>query len=214
VAEAPGPGPGLREAKKRDKLRRIVDAAAALFAERGFEGTTGRAICGRAGIGTGTLFSYVRDKRELLFLVFRDDAVRLLEAAPREPAADTGVAEAVIELLRPFVALYARDEALASLFVRELFFRPESETRGMAALNRALADRIEALLARGVARGELRADLDLPRAARAVLAQYVFWIQAWLGLRACPRGAVLPELRGALQLLLRGMAAPRAEETP
>ena len=52
---------GLRERNKREKLVRIRAAARALFAKRGFEATTAREICERAGIGTGTLFLYVKD---------------------------------------------------------------------------------------------------------------------------------------------------------
>ncbi len=39
---------------------------------------TARAICERADVATGTLFLYARDKRELLFLVFRDEVRELL----------------------------------------------------------------------------------------------------------------------------------------
>lgn len=182
---------------------RILRAAAELFAERGFEATTGREVARRAGIGTGTLFGYVRDKGELLLLVFRGEVERRLRAAAREPPPEGPLPDAAVALLRPFVDLYARDEALSARFLQELFFHP----RGLAAVHRELAARIETLLDRAASRGELRHDLDRPRAARAVLAQYHFWLQAWLGLRACSRAAVLPELRASLVILLQGLAA-------
>lgn len=209
-----GPAEGLRERNKRAKRRRIVRAARELFERRGFEGTTGRAICRRAGIGTGTLFSYVRDKRELLFLVFREDAERLLAGAPRELAPGQPVVEGLLALFRPFVAFYARHEELSALFVRELFFRREEETHGMAALTRELAGRARALLAEAVARGELRPDLDLETATVGVLAAYGFWIQGWLGMGLHGRAAVVPGLRASLELLVHGLAAPPASRAP
>lgn len=200
----------LRERRRRERRARIVRAAAELFAERGFEATTGREIARRAGIGTGTLFGHVRDKGELLLLVYGNEVERRLAAAPRRAGLREPVSAAVVRVLRPFVDLFARDEALAARFLRELSFRPEAEAARAAGLHRALAARIEALLEDALARGELRADLDCARAARAVLAQFVFWTQAWLGLRACPREAVLPELRAALALLVRGLGSPAA----
>ena len=71
-----------REAKKEDKRRRIRWAAAELFRKQGYDATTTRAIAERAGVATGTLFLYVRDKDEALALVYGhevDDAHRLLD---------------------------------------------------------------------------------------------------------------------------------------
>jgi AcrR family transcriptional regulator len=199
---------GLRERKKQDKLARIVAAAAELFALRGFEGATGREISERAGIGTGTLFTYVRDKRELLFLVFRADAVRLLEEAEAASARRRDVVAALLALFRPFIDFYATRPALSRLFVRELFFRRADETRGVPELSERLAAAATAVLARARERGALRGDLPLAAATGAVMAQYAFWIQRWLGVGAVEHEQVEPALRAGLELLLRGMAEP------
>ena len=67
-----------RERNKQDKLRRIKEAARRLFYERGFEATTTQAIAEAADIGTGTLFSYVRVKEDLLLMVFLDDLLAVM----------------------------------------------------------------------------------------------------------------------------------------
>jgi len=201
--------PGLRERNKRDKRERITRAAAELFRRHGFEATTAREICRRAGIGTGTLFNYVRDKRELLFLIFREEAQRLLEGSPPRLAPGQAVPEALLALLTPFIDLYARDPGLSALYVRELFFRRPEETRGMAELDRQLRDRVSGVFREARARGDLRADLDLPLATAAALAHYGFWIQGWLGMGLVPREAVEPGLRSAFTLMLEGMLPSR-----
>jgi AcrR family transcriptional regulator len=203
------PASGLRERNKQDKLRRIVAAAAERFAAAGFEATSAREISRRAGIGTGTLFTYVRDKRELLFLVFEADALRLLAEAEAAAARRRGVVGALLALFGPFIDFYATRPELSRLFARELFFRRPEETHGMEALSWRLARAVTDVLARGVERGELRADLPLGVAAGAVLAQYSFWIQRWLGAEAVAHEAVPRGLRAGLELLLDGM---RAEE--
>ena len=64
---------GLRERNKRDKLRRIKDAATELFLQKGFDDTTTRAIALRAGVGLGTVFLYAPTKRDLLFLIINEE---------------------------------------------------------------------------------------------------------------------------------------------
>ncbi len=55
------------QARSGDATRlRILNAAAALFAERGFEATTVRAIAFRAGVTDGALYYHFESKREIL----------------------------------------------------------------------------------------------------------------------------------------------------
>jgi AcrR family transcriptional regulator len=201
---------GLRERHKREKRERIVAAAAELFASLGFDGATGREISRRAGVGTGTLFTYVRDKRELLFLVFQADAVRLLEEAEKASARERDVVPALLAAFRPFLRFYATRPALSRLFVRELFFRAPEETRGIAALDERLGGLVAEILRRGRARGAVRRDVDTAAATTAVLAQYGFWVQRWLGTGAIAYEDVEPALCAGLTLLLEGLAGEDA----
>src|SRR5439155_25422924 len=49
----------------------IMDAALAVFHERGYEGTTIPAIAERAGVAQGTLYNYFPSKEKLLFACAR-----------------------------------------------------------------------------------------------------------------------------------------------
>ncbi|MGM0632731.1 MAG: helix-turn-helix domain-containing protein, partial [Pseudomonadota bacterium] len=55
-SEADLAGLGLRERKKRLRLRRIVHAAETLFMDKGFTNTTIQDIADRAEVGLGTLY--------------------------------------------------------------------------------------------------------------------------------------------------------------
>ena len=59
-----------RHARRRAS---ILEAAAGLFAERGFDRTTTAAICATAGIGSGTLFHYFPDKAAIFRALFAED---------------------------------------------------------------------------------------------------------------------------------------------
>ena len=55
-----------RLVRGRRSRERIETAARALFRERGFDGTTLRAIAERAGMGASSIYRHVRTKEELL----------------------------------------------------------------------------------------------------------------------------------------------------
>ena len=63
----------------RKRRRQIFSAAAKKFAEKGFYATTMQEIASEAGLGKGTLYEYVRSKKELLFLVLEEGHVMIFE---------------------------------------------------------------------------------------------------------------------------------------
>jgi len=210
-SQASPPG-GRRERNKRDKLARIVLAASGLFREQGFDATTGRQICERAGIATGTLFLYVRDKRELLFLIFQPLADAALERQAPGLREGEGVVEGLVRLFGSLMRIYAKDAPLARLFVQELLFR-DDPVDGMRALTAELVSRVSQIVADGRARGELRTDVASDELAEAFVAHYVLWIQLWLGTGAAGRRAAERGLRRSLALQMSGAASSAGRVT-
>jgi AcrR family transcriptional regulator len=77
-------GTDRRARQAAARLEQILDAAARLFAERGFHRTTTRDIADAADIAEGTLYNYFTNKNDLLFgilarLEARSDAHRQVE---------------------------------------------------------------------------------------------------------------------------------------
>lgn len=194
----------LRERNKRQKRERILSAARRLFERQGFEATTAREICRRAGIGTGTLFLYVRDKRELLFLVFRDEARSLFRSGREKAAAAPDLVDALMALFGEFIAFYARNPRLSKLIVEELFMR-DHEADAMGALTSEYLDCVQDVLAGPLSRGELRTDATPLEQSAALFAHYSFWVQAWLAGAVASREQAEAGLRRALELQLQGL---------
>lgn len=70
---------GRRERRKLELRGRILEAARALFAARGIEGTRVQAICDRADIAEKTFFNYFPSKRHLMREIAQEGVLQLLE---------------------------------------------------------------------------------------------------------------------------------------
>ena len=75
--------PRARLVRNSRVLRRadeIMDAAARVFAERGYHGTNVPEVAAAAGVGIGSLYRYFADKEALVNEVYRDAKLRLRAA--------------------------------------------------------------------------------------------------------------------------------------
>ena len=200
--------PGRREQNKRAKWTRIERAARAEFARHGFEAAALRAIAARARVATGTLFLYARDKRELLFLVFADEARRIFADARAAARDDRSLVDALMGLFGRFLDFYARDPELSAAILREFFFRPYEPER-LGALTREYGALVAELVEAARARREIRDDVPAAVAANALFAHYAYWVQTWLGNRLVSREQAETRLREVLALQIEGLRPAR-----
>ena len=82
-------GPGRREVRRQETRARIVDSAADLFAERGFDAVSVRAIAKRAGVVEKTVFNHFPVKESLVFDADPPMRAALLDAVRRRPAGES-----------------------------------------------------------------------------------------------------------------------------
>ncbi len=207
-SSSPPHSEGQRERNKREKLARIKRAARQLFEKQGFEATTARQICERAGIGTGTLFLYARDKRELLFLIFEEEAQRLFAEGSLRAEKASSLVDALMLLFGGFIDFYAKNPDLSKLILQEIFYQRQDQG-GIGELNAQYEGCIAALIERAQQRGEIEPSLSPSVAALACFAHYVFWLQSWLGARMVSERNVRSGLRAALELQIQGLRPKR-----
>ena len=147
--------PGLRELKKKRTRATIVDVAARLCAQRGYENTTVDQIAAAADISPRTFSRYFPSKEAVIGAIIEDTSEHVAEALLRQPRDITeheALARAHIELFR--AAARGEPEAMSfdrmSGFLRILnnspllglasfTFRPDGPTR---AVGEALARRM------------------------------------------------------------------------
>lgn len=154
---------------RMDTSERLIESARDLLWERGYVGTSPKAIQERAGAGQGSMYHHFRGKPDLAVAAMRRSAEELRAQAEQQIAGGgTALEKATAYLLRERDALrgcrvgrMAMDpDVIADPELRE----PVRETFDW------LAGHLAAVLAEGVASGELRAGLDPEDTAAAVLA--------------------------------------------
>ncbi|GAA4422451.1 hypothetical protein GCM10023169_16940 [Georgenia halophila] len=93
------PDPAQQE-RRRDA---IVEAAATLFAEKGYEATTAADIGRAAGLSGPSVFYYFEDKATVFRALFERDVPRLRAVLERESAGDDPV-DALLTIVRDLAA--------------------------------------------------------------------------------------------------------------
>jgi AcrR family transcriptional regulator len=87
-------GPGVREQRRLETHDRIVEAAAALFAERGFDAVSVVEIAQRAGVVEKTVFNHFPVKEGLVLATDPPMRAALLHAVAARPAGESPAAAA------------------------------------------------------------------------------------------------------------------------
>ena len=158
---------------KDDKYRRrhgeIIDAAASVFAQKGYHGASTKDIADRLGIRQGSLYYYVPSKEaalEQVCLIGVEGFVRRLIAirAGAGSVVDK-VAAATHAHLEP-----TRDRHdYVRTFLDSRHHLPPTIRRNISRLTREYERLFEALLRDGIASGEFRADLDCRLATLGII---------------------------------------------
>jgi AcrR family transcriptional regulator len=197
--------PGRRERNKQEKLRRIKQAARKLFYELGYEATTTQAIAEAADIGSGTLFSYVRVKEDLLLMVFLDDLLEVIEKSLKSIPARTKLVDRVFRLFDALLRFHVRDAQLSRDFTRETYAVRSPERRAdIGRLMAAILQPIEQMVAYEQTHGRIRTDVDPSMTAWQFFAFYYGVVSGLVNSMSTPaQGRAL--LRKSLDGLVRGL---------
>src|SRR5690606_16449712 len=180
----------------------IVEAAAALFASRGFNGASVAVIAERCKTSKSLIYHYYESKEDILYDVMISH-VRALEAAAADALAGTAEPEQKLrDLTQLFMALYVGAADRHKVLLNDLGYVPKARRAEIVAVQRGLIERVRTLLI------EIEPGLAKQEGASLTAAMLFFgtinWTHTWFN----PKGAVTPEALAdmAVDLTLGGIA--------
>jgi AcrR family transcriptional regulator len=141
-----------------DRRRDLVDAAARVFARKGFHASRVGDIAEEAGVAHGLLYHYFRSKEEVLETIFRETWGLLVVETGRIEESGLGLREQLRRFARIYLGSWLIAPDSIRVLVREVARSPEIGERvdEIRAVFLGLTRMIDA----AKARGEVRASCD------------------------------------------------------
>jgi len=194
-----------RAVAAEEKRRTILDAAARVFARKGFHTSRVGDIAEEAGVAHGLLYHYFSSKDEVLETIFREHWTTLLDRV--HEAEQTG--DDPIEQLRGIAAAmfegWLNEPDVVRVVVREIA-RTEEISEHVGELVRPIGA-IRRVIERGQAQGVLRDDLDASMAAVIFYGGIDELISGWvLGRIPGDADEVAAAERHLVEVLRRGLS--------
>ena len=182
--EKPAGGRGVvfAQDRSRETLRRILDAALEVFAEKGYNGATVNEIISRAGIGHGTFWLYFHNKEDLLRYLLQE-MVDEFEAFEWYREGDASIIsmrslEEVEEVIRGVMEIFARYAVIHPLIMRAAM-DSEEFWEALEGLNQPFVRIVENKLREHLEKG-LCSDLDPEVTARIIVNMLEYTNLQWL----------------------------------
>jgi AcrR family transcriptional regulator len=162
--------PGLRESKKRETRRRILESAFELFQRRGYAGTSLADIAERAAVAPRTVSNYFPAKIDLL-VAYREDMLGLFERSLTQRS-ELSPLERVGAALRAVARENERHPS--GRIVQQLLARHASYNT-----LRRMQDRFQTDIESTISSGQLTPGADPALAALALAAAHLAVLQRW-----------------------------------
>lgn len=162
-----------REQNKLEKRARIIAAARALFAHKGFEATTTQEIAYAADVAVGTLFVYAKTKEDLLIQVFHEEMIGVVERAFQAARPKKTLIDQLTTFFQTLVEYHEQDRPLAQALMRQLgYVQNEEQRAAVVDIMRGLLRRLAMFIEGAKARGEVGEATALMAGADTIFAIY------------------------------------------
>ena len=184
-----------------ERKQGIVETAAALFAERGFNGASVADIAQRGKISKSLIYHYYESKEDILYDVMISH-VRALDAAAREASTGDGSPDRKLrELTHRFMALYVGAADRHKVLLNDLHRLPKARRAEIVAVQRGLIEIVQKLLV------EIEPALKRKSGAGFAAAMLFFgtinWTHTWFDPSGAVSAGALAEM--AVDLTLGGV---------
>lgn len=151
--------PRPRQRRKEARPQELLEAALALFVERGFAATRSEEVAVRAGVSKGTLYRYYPSKEELFKAVVRENlSTRIAETATLVASYEGASADLLRQVMEAWCCELGRGGmgGIVKIMLSEAGNFPELASFYQDEVIVPTEAVLSALLQRGMSRGEFR----------------------------------------------------------
>ena len=182
----------------------LIDAAARLFSERGYHGTSMQHLGEALGMQRGSLYAHIGAKEDLLYDVVANGAERFLTRGEAALEMEGPATEKLTRLLIDHVTTATDHLAASTVFLNEWRYLSEEHRDEIQTKRDRYEDIVRRIVSEGIAAGEFRPDADVRFAATLFLSA-ANWVYTWYR----PGGELTPEEIGRrfADLIVKGLAA-------
>jgi AcrR family transcriptional regulator len=211
----------LRQRRKEARPQELLDAALALFVEKGFVATRSEEVAARAGVSKGTLYLYYPSKEELLKAVIRQQLSSEIAAGALEAERYVGPTSTLLvdSLSRWWQRVFdSPASGVFKLVVTEVRGFPEIAEFYVREVIEPGERLIGSIVPRGIDRGEFR-PVDVNTVVHSLVLPMVMLCLHKHSLAGCPGMQKMhldPHrfMRDHIELVLQGMEARPAAAAP
>lgn len=201
--------PGDRSSSPR--RAELVQAAARLFSERGYHGTSMKHLGDELGLLKGSLYAHIGSKQELLHEVVEEGARRFLERGRAALEMNGCAAERLEAFLVGHIETATEHLDAATVFLNEWRYLKDELRADVRAQRDTYEGFVRTIIADGIAAGEFRDDADVDMAARLVLSAGN-WVYAWYRVGGSLSSTEIG--RRYTELLVRGLITEEEDQKP
>jgi TetR/AcrR family transcriptional regulator, cholesterol catabolism regulator len=195
----------LRNSRLLRRADAIIDAAANVFAERGYHGTSTQAIADVLGLRQASLYYYFPSKEAALELVCERGVDGFVESAEAILAGAGTPLEKLAALIAAHLAPNASKRNYVKVFINERRYLPDASRRRIGRKSRRIERCFEEVIRAGIADGGVREDADVRLTMLAVLGM----MNSVINWRAADQDAGVARVAAELsQLVVAGLARP------
>lgn len=159
------------------KRERILEAAAELFAERGYNGTSMTSIADSLGATKPFVYYHFKDKHEILRETCRRGVVRALAALDEVLSGGGSCSDQLDLACRALTEVTLAHRAYVTVYSREMDRLSEEARSELAELRRRFDRRLGELIAEGCRRGEFQ--VDEPRITATCISTMIIYSYGW-----------------------------------
>ena len=161
--------------KYQHQRLQAIRSAAAVFAEKGFHGSSTRDIAEHMGIKQGSLYYYFKSKEEALGEVCLFGIEDYVDHMTVIAASDQSFESKLMATITSHLSSYReRNEAL-KVYNDERLYLPEEKRKNLKLLGSGYRQLLEEIFEEGVRNGALRESIDCHFAAQAVIGTCNAW---------------------------------------